>query len=87
MIAHPFGYIAVILLQQVLILGLVCAVVHLADRSRQERRRYYSAKLLSKATATSDLAALGVQLAKIPEGNPASIPRRAKGRVAWQENV
>jgi len=87
MIAHPLGYVAVILLQQVLILGLVWLAVHLSDRSRRERRRYRSAKLLSNASATSDLAALAVQLSKIPEAAPPPVPRRSRVRVAQQQSV
>jgi uncharacterized membrane protein len=87
MIAHPFGYLAVILLQQVLILGLVWSVVHLAERSRRERRRYCSAKLLSNAAATNDLAALAVQLSKPSEASPTRVPLRTSVRVAEAERV
>lgn len=87
MVTHPFGYVAVILLQQALILGLVWAVVHFADDSRRERRRFCSAKLISKASATNDLAALAVQLSKVPETSTAPIARRARVRFAQEQRV
>jgi hypothetical protein len=87
MIAHTFGYVTVILLQQVVILGLIWSVVHLLDRSRRERRRYSSALLFSDVSASNDLAALAVQLAKTADGNTQPVPLRTRVRITREERV
>ena len=87
MIANPFGYVTVILVQQVFIIGLVWSVVRLWERSRRERRRYYSAMLLSNAAATNDLAALAVRLSRTSDSSVAPVSMRSRGRIAQEESV
>jgi len=87
MVPHPFGHIAIILIQQVLIAGLVWLVMHLLSRSRRERRRYYSSMLLSNAAATNDLAALAAQLSKPCDGIADPVSQRTRVRLAQGERA
>jgi hypothetical protein len=87
MFAHTFGYTAVIVLQQVFIIGLVWYVIHLLDRARHERRRYNSTMLYTNVAASCDLATLAARLSKIdgPQLGPAIKP--AKVRIRQEERI
>ncbi len=84
---HPFGYIAVILIQQLLMVGMLWAIVHLVDRLRLERRRQSAVMPFSNASASSDLAALAVQLARTGHRNADPFPRQARVREMHGERV
>ena len=87
MFAHAFGYLTVIVAQQVLMVGLAWYVMHLLDNARRERRRHYSKLLFSNIAASCDLAALSARLSKIggPQLDAAIHP--AKVRVRQEERV
>lgn len=78
MIPHPFGYIIIILIQQMLIVGMAWAVMRLVERLRQERRRPVPVRLSTNTFATDDLAALAVQLSKTKERRPSPVPRESR---------
>lgn len=85
MIPHPFGYIIVILVQEAFVVGLIWAAMYLLNRSRRERRRYFSAMLLSNAAATNDLAALAGRLSDAYDGIADPVPRGGRAGVAQEE--
>ncbi len=87
MSAHPFGYIAVILIQQLLMVGMLWAIVHLVDRSRLERRHQSSGTPISNASASSDLAALAVRLSRTNARQTDPAPRPSKVREMQEERV
>jgi hypothetical protein len=91
MIPNRFGYIAIIVSQQMFIVGLVWYVMHLLDQARHERRRHYSTMLLPNASASCDLASLAARLSKFGDEptNPITHPtgQPAKVRIRHEERI
>jgi hypothetical protein len=87
MIPNPFGYVAVIVSQQMCIVGLVWYIMHLLDSARRERRRYNNTMLLSNASASCDLASLAARLSKFGDGQPDLFAHPAKERIRQEERV
>jgi hypothetical protein len=87
MIPNPFGYIAVIVSQQVFIVGLVWYVMHLLDRAQHARRRYNNTMLLSNASASCDLASLAARLSKFGDGQPDLVSHPDKVRIEQEESA
>jgi hypothetical protein len=84
MIPTPFGYIAIIVCQQIFIVGLAWYVIHLLDRARRERRHHGSTLVCSNASASYDLAALAARLSTVSakRPNPSFRPANAQMRQA-----
>jgi hypothetical protein len=87
MIPNPFGYIAIIVSQQMFIVGLVWYVMHLLDCARHERRRHYSTMMLSNASASCDLASLAARLSKFSDERPDPIALPTELRTRQKERV
>ena len=87
MTTHPFGYVAVILVQQLVMVGMLWAIVHLVDRLHLERRRQTAVMPFSNASASADFAALAVQLARTGDRNADPVPRRARVREMHEERA
>jgi hypothetical protein len=87
MIPRPFGYIAVILCQQLIIVGLAWYVIRLLDRARRERRRQASTLASSDASASCDLAALAAKLSPVSAERLDSSLRPANAQVRQTEGA
>lgn len=87
MTTHPFGYVAVILIQQLVMVGLLWAITHLVDRLRLERRRHAAVMPFSNAAASTDLAALAVQLARTRDRKADPVPRQTRVPEMQEERV
>ena len=87
MFANPFGYITIIAVQQVLMVGLAWYIMHLLDSAWRERRRQCSKLLFSNIAASCDLAALSARLSKIGGPHLDAAIRPAKVRIRQEERV
>jgi hypothetical protein len=87
MIPHNFGYVTVIVSQQLFIVGLVWYVMHLLDQARRQRHRHYSTMTLTNASASCDLAVLAARLSKLGDVQTDPIPLPAKVRIRQEERV
>ena len=85
MFPHNFGYVTVIVAQQICVVGLIWYVVHLLDGARRERRRHYSTMLLTNASASCDLAALAARLQARRRTTGAGFPPNRKAKPAEPE--
>ncbi len=88
MLPKIFSYVAVIVSEFVLVVGLVWYVMHLLDTARRERRRrHHSPIALSSASASCDLAALASRLAQFGADEVDPGRRPARGQVQQQEQA
>ena len=87
MIPHPFGYIGVILVQQLLIVGMIWVITHLVERLREERRRLSSSGAFSNLASNTDLAALAVQLSRTGNSDADPVFTRSKTQQLQEEQV
>ena len=87
MIPHLSGFTAVILGQQLLIVGLLWCISHLVNRSRRERLRHSPAKTTCSSNASSDVPVLAVHLSRTfdrgadPTARPAVLRASQEGAV------
>jgi len=72
MVPHPFGYIAVIVVQQVAIVGLAWWIAHILERPTQPDLPGNVRHQPSAAVASHDLAVLALQLEKQSELAPSA---------------
>lgn len=84
---HPFGYITVILIQQLLMVGMLWAIAHLVERLRHERRHHSSVRPFSNDSTSDDLAALAVQLSKTGDREAEPVPRQTEVRDMQEERI
>lgn len=72
MVPHPFGYIAVIVVQQIAIVGLAWWIAHILERPSRPNIPSGVHSRPSAALASHDLAALALQLERHSEPAPSA---------------
>jgi hypothetical protein len=84
MLPPPFGYITVIVAQQLCILGLVWYLMHLIDHARCERR-LCSTMPLPDAAPNCDLAALDALQSGVAVKQPGPVSHPANVHIEQEE--